>query len=142
MAETVDPGVKAYRAQVLVSLEAHMKAIGNIVEGEVPFWHHIPDHAVALVGSSRGLLEIFPDKAGGATKGANGKEGAGDEKPTPFAMAAVKFNEQSARMVAMNNATDNAGELVEILTLDRNKARQTSITNEILDIVGGAEALG
>lgn len=50
-------------------------------------------------------------------------------------------SEHSARMVAMNNATDNAAELVEILTLDRNKARQTSITNEILDIVGGAEAL-
>ena len=50
-------------------------------------------------------------------------------------------SEHSARMVAMNNATDNAGELVEILTLERNKARQASITNEILDIVGGAEAL-
>jgi len=44
-------------------------------------------------------------------------------------------------MVAMNNATDNAAELVDILTLERNKARQASITNEILDIVGGAEAL-
>ncbi len=51
-------------------------------------------------------------------------------------------SEHSARMVAMNNATDNAGELIDILTLERNKARQTSITNEILDIVGGAEALG
>ncbi len=50
-------------------------------------------------------------------------------------------SEHSARMVAMNSATDNAAELVEILTLDRNKARQASITNEILDIVGGAEAL-
>ena len=50
-------------------------------------------------------------------------------------------SEHSARMVAMNNATDNAAELIEILTLERNKARQTSITNEILDIVGGAEAL-
>lgn len=50
-------------------------------------------------------------------------------------------SEHSARMVAMNNATDNAGELVEILTLERNKARQASITNEILDIVGGAAAL-
>ena len=44
-------------------------------------------------------------------------------------------------MVAMNNATDNAAELVDILALERNKARQASITNEILDIVGGAEAL-
>jgi len=50
-------------------------------------------------------------------------------------------SEHSARYVAMNNATDNAAELIEILTLERNKARQTSITNEILDIVGGAEAL-
>lgn len=50
-------------------------------------------------------------------------------------------SEHSARMVAMNNATDNASELIENLTLDRNKARQASITNEILDIVGGAEAL-
>lgn len=53
----------------------------------------------------------------------------------------AKASEHSARMVAMNNATDNAGELIEILILERNKARQASITNEILDIVGGAEAL-
>ncbi len=50
-------------------------------------------------------------------------------------------SEHSARMVAMNNATDNAIELVDFLTLERNKARQASITSEILDIVGGAEAL-
>lgn len=50
-------------------------------------------------------------------------------------------SEHSARMVAMNNATDNASVLVEELVLQRNKARQTSITSEILDIVGGAEAL-
>ena len=51
-------------------------------------------------------------------------------------------SEHSARYVAMNNATDNAAELIEILVLDRNKARQASITSEILDIVGGAQALG
>jgi F-type H+-transporting ATPase subunit gamma len=50
-------------------------------------------------------------------------------------------SEHSARYVAMNNATDNAAELIDILTLERNKARQASITNEILDIVGGAAAL-
>jgi F-type H+-transporting ATPase subunit gamma len=50
-------------------------------------------------------------------------------------------SEHSARYVAMNNATDNAAELIEILTLERNKARQSNITSEILDIVGGAEAL-
>ncbi|MCP5100539.1 MAG: ATP synthase F1 subunit gamma [Chloroflexi bacterium] len=50
-------------------------------------------------------------------------------------------SEHSARYVAMNSATDNAAELVDILTLERNKARQASITSEILDIVGGAAAL-
>ncbi len=50
-------------------------------------------------------------------------------------------SEHSARYVAMNNATDNAKSLIEDLTLMRNKARQSAITSEILDIVGGAEAL-
>ena len=51
-------------------------------------------------------------------------------------------SEQSARMVAMRNATDNAGELLEDLTLAANKARQTRITKEMLEIASGAEALG
>ena len=46
-------------------------------------------------------------------------------------------SEQSARMVAMRNATDNANGLVEDLTLVMNKLRQDSITNELLDLVGG-----
>lgn len=50
-------------------------------------------------------------------------------------------SEQSARMVAMRNATDNASEMVEDLTLVMNKARQEAITNELLDIVGGAAAV-
>ena len=50
-------------------------------------------------------------------------------------------SEQSARMVAMRNATDNANELIQDLTLWYNKARQEAITNELLDIIGGAAAL-
>jgi F-type H+-transporting ATPase subunit gamma len=50
-------------------------------------------------------------------------------------------SEQSARMVAMRNATENANELVQDLTLMYNKARQEMITNELLDITGGVEAL-
>ena len=50
-------------------------------------------------------------------------------------------SEQSARMVAMRNATDNASELIEELTLMYNKARQESITKELLDISGGGMAL-
>lgn len=49
--------------------------------------------------------------------------------------------EHGARMTAMHKATDNAGELAKDLTLQYNKARQAAITTEILEIVGGAEAL-
>ena len=50
-------------------------------------------------------------------------------------------SEHGARMTAMHKATDNATELRDALTLQYNKARQAAITNEILEIVGGAEAL-
>src|SRR5690606_6846430 len=50
-------------------------------------------------------------------------------------------SEHGARMTAMHKATDNALELRDELTLQYNKARQAAITNEILEIVGGAEAL-
>ena len=50
-------------------------------------------------------------------------------------------SEQSARMVAMRNASEAADDMVDALTLDMNKVRQESITNELLDIVGGVVAL-
>ena len=50
-------------------------------------------------------------------------------------------SEHGSRMTAMHKATDNAEALKHELLLTYNKARQTSITNEILEIVGGAEAL-
>jgi F-type H+-transporting ATPase subunit gamma len=49
--------------------------------------------------------------------------------------------EQAARMTAMDGATRNAGELIKKLTLFYNKTRQTAITKELMDIVGGAEAV-
>lgn len=50
-------------------------------------------------------------------------------------------SEQGARMTAMRNASKNAGELIETLTLSKNRARQAAITQEILEVVAGAEAL-
>jgi F-type H+-transporting ATPase subunit gamma len=50
-------------------------------------------------------------------------------------------SEQGARMTAMRNASKNAGELIDSLTLQMNRARQAEITQEILEVVGGAEAL-
>lgn len=50
-------------------------------------------------------------------------------------------SEHSARMVAMRNATDAAGELIDSLTLTYNKARQENITTELMDIIGGSAAM-
>jgi F-type H+-transporting ATPase subunit gamma len=50
--------------------------------------------------------------------------------------------EHAARMTAMEAATDNAGELIDTLTLTMNRARQAGITREIIEIVSGAAALG
>lgn len=56
-------------------------------------------------------------------------------------MAESFTSEHSARMLAMNNASKNCDELMDSLTLSMNKARQSGITGDLLDIVGGANAL-
>jgi F-type H+-transporting ATPase subunit gamma len=56
-------------------------------------------------------------------------------------MADALASEHSARMIAMGAARKNAGELIDLLTLQRNRLRQAMITKELLDIVGGAEAI-
>jgi F-type H+-transporting ATPase subunit gamma len=63
------------------------------------------------------------------------------ERQVYGAILEAAASEQSARMVAMRNATDNANELMRDLTLVYNKARQEAITSELLDIVGGVEAM-
>ncbi|WZL73617.1 ATP synthase F1 subunit gamma [Clostridiaceae bacterium 35-E11] len=57
------------------------------------------------------------------------------------ALVESSASEQGARRVAMESATDNAEEMIEDLTLNYNRARQAAITQEIAEIVGGAEAL-
>jgi F-type H+-transporting ATPase subunit gamma len=57
------------------------------------------------------------------------------------AILTSQASEQAARMVSMRNATDNARDLISSLQMEYNKARQQAITNEMLDITGGAEAM-
>jgi len=57
------------------------------------------------------------------------------------ALIEASASEQGARRVAMESATDNAEEMIDDLNLKYNRARQASITQEISEIVGGAEAL-
>jgi F-type H+-transporting ATPase subunit gamma len=63
------------------------------------------------------------------------------ERQVYGAVLEAKASEQSARMVAMRSATDNAKEMIHDLTLMYNKVRQESITKELLELVGGAELL-
>jgi F-type H+-transporting ATPase subunit gamma len=53
----------------------------------------------------------------------------------------AEASEYGAKMTAMDNATNNAAEMINTLTLEMNRARQAQITKELMDIVGGAEAL-
>ena len=56
------------------------------------------------------------------------------------AVLEAKASEESSRMVAMKNATDNAEDLIEDLTLSYNKVRQANITREMIEIASGANA--
>src|SRR5262245_59302925 len=104
----------------------------------------------------RQLLPIEAEAAGGDGHGAGG----GDYifEPSPDAILASLLprhvttqvfralmesvaGEYGARMTAMESATKNAKEMIDVLTIQYNKARQERITKELLDIVGGAEAL-
>lgn len=57
------------------------------------------------------------------------------------ALLETSTSEHAARMMAMDNATQACNDMIENLTLAYNKARQAAITAELMDIVGGAEAL-
>ncbi len=63
-------------------------------------------------------------------------------RPTIYrALLESAASELGARMTAMRNASKNANELIDRLTLDMNRARQSEITQEILEVVAGADAL-
>ena len=102
----------------------------------------------------RTLVPIVPEKR---SEKSEGPRGAVEFSPSPEAVLTrllPKYLEftiysailetdaafYSAQLIAMTNATDNAGKLLDDLTLAMNKARQTAITTEMLEIVGGAEA--
>jgi cytochrome c556 len=86
--------VDNYRSSVMSGIDAHMQSIKAITEGKVPLWHHLPDHAVAIVGTSRSLLEIFPDKMSKT----NGDAAKREIMPS-FKDAAMRFNGEAARLV-------------------------------------------
>jgi F-type H+-transporting ATPase subunit gamma len=116
-----------------------------IVLGWLPLKPYITNDQVAA-----DLVKHVPEVSGGAAdyEYEPGAAAILDEIVPRFttlqlyqAVLESQASEHAARMVAMRNASDNASQLSADLTLVYNKARQAAITSEILDIVGGAEAL-
>src|ERR1700682_1857645 len=104
----------------------------------------------------RQILPVVPDDAGDAESKAG--RGSVEFEPSPefvlgrllpkyleftlySAMLETNASFYAAQLIAMNNATDNAKKLIDENTVEMNKARQAAITKEILEIVGGAEAI-
>ena len=109
------------------------------------------------IGRSKGLEEIDGTGEGQETLAGNGSEFLFEPNPAHVlgallphylnfnmyqVLVEAKASEQSARMVAMKNATDNAHQIIKDLTLEYNKIRQASITKELLEISSAAMSLG
>ena len=119
-----------------------------------------PDAAAAAGGG--GLRRGHPRRAGGAADPELAEAQSAPEwiyEPEPEEALTLLFeeyvnlsvfrallesaaSEHGARMTAMRSAAENAGDMIESLTLEMNRVRQAEITQEILEVVGGAEALG
>jgi F-type H+-transporting ATPase subunit gamma len=128
---------------------------GEVDRVEILYTHFV--NAIVRRVMQETFLPIGPDTIAGAP-GQKASGGAAIFEPDPesifaellpryataklyAAMADALASEHSARMVAMGSARKNAGELVDSLTLQRNRLRQAMITREISELVGGAEAL-
>src|SRR5262249_49097659 len=111
-------------------------AISQIVTKQqlIPF---APPAASGSVGAAVGVYEFEPEEA----------DILADLLPrnlavqTYAALLEKAASEQGARMTAMDNATRNAGEMIDRLTITYNRSRQASITKELIEIISGAEAL-
>ena len=124
---------------------------GEVDRVELMYAHFVS----ALVRKTQ--VEVFLPVGGGTTQGAPVDRGTIFEPDAESifaellpryttaklyaAMADALASEHAARMIAMGAARKNAGELVDSLTLTRNRLRQAAITKEIAELVGGAEAL-
>ncbi len=99
--------------------------------------------------------QLLPVKPADDTEGIQGRQFIFEPNPAAFLQALLpryvatrlfqavleaKASEESSRMVAMKNATENAEELIEDLTLSYNKVRQSNITREMIEIASGAQA--
>lgn len=144
-----------------VAREVARRVSEDFVSGKVSEIVLISSKLVSMMSQKpevRSLVPITREHLGATDEKASGSRGAVEFSPSPeFVLSRLlpKYLEFTifsailetdaaffaAQLVAMNNATENAGKLIDELTIQMNNARQAAITKELLEIVGGAEAL-
>ena len=150
--------------QMVDARTAGQECIRLFLDGKVDEVHYIYGRFINVVTQKPTLKKLLPISSTGLVEGQEEeKEDAGPKatyiyEPDPeeilnqlmpmyvnvqimAAMLETVASEQAARMTAMDNATRACSDMIHELTLAYNKARQASITAELMDIVGGAEAL-
>ncbi len=132
------------------------QVVGHFADGEADAIDIIYTHFISTIRTESKLLRILP--AGFHEEEISEELAIAEAEPTAEilleavtlqllesqlyqAMLEAIASEQSMRMLAMKNATDNAGDIIDDLTLEFNNARQAAITQELAEISGGAEAL-
>ena len=130
----------------------------DFVAGRIGSVQLISSKLVSMMSQRPETRQLLPVQANEVAAPAEGPRNAVEFEPSPEAVlsrllpkyleftiyAAMLETDASfyaAQLVAMSNASDNAGKLIDQLTVQMNNARQAAITKEILEIVGGAEAL-
>jgi len=148
-------------AKIESAREVARRVTDDFVQGKIADITLISPKLVSMLSQkpeTRALVPITRTDIVGATDAHAAPKGAVEFSPSPEAVLSrllpkyLEFTIFSAmletdaaffaaQLVAMNNATDNAGKLIDELTIQMNNARQAAITKELLEIVGGAEAL-
>jgi F-type H+-transporting ATPase subunit gamma len=137
--------------------ELAQRVSADFIEGRISSLTLVAPRLVNMMTQRPEVRQILPVAAGDSAA-PKASAGAVEFEPSPefvlgrllpkyleftlySAMLETNASFYAAQLVAMNNATDNAKKLIDENTVEMNKARQASITKEILEIVGGAEAL-
>ena len=143
---------------VELATEIAAKVTADFVGGSIDELTLVSSRFVSTIVQRPTPMQLLPVQREGTTAERSAQKNSFEFEPDPAAVLAallpkyVEFtifqslletqaSEFAAKLIAMTNATDNAGKLIDELTLVMNKTRQAAITKEILEIAGGAEAL-
>lgn len=94
-----------YRQFVMKALEAHMEAVRSVVVGKADYWNQVGDHAVAISGMSRAMLQLFPHWTGPHKVQTDALTTVWDRWPD-FQTAALRFNTEAAGLVNAVSSID------------------------------------